>query len=106
MSEHSNRVPPQVQSWLDLKTAAGHLGIGERNLRRLIAGGKIRYRQLSKGGCIHFRQEWLDEFNERHTVAPASPPRPTKAPRKCNAPPTPPGDWWRFTQTASQRGSA
>lgn len=61
--------------WLDLKAAAEYLGVGERNLRRFVSRRAIRHRQLTKGGCIDFKREWLDEFSDKHTVAPAEPPR-------------------------------
>ncbi|HVX13051.1 MAG TPA: helix-turn-helix domain-containing protein [Pirellulales bacterium] len=93
--------------WLDLRTAADRLGISEKTLRRLVADRRIRFRQIGKGGSISFKQEFLDEFNTEHTVAPvdAAPPPPGRPPKARRKPPAD-SAWWDYVdQTASQRGS-
>ncbi len=74
-----------MMNLLSLKEAADYLGYTVKGLRKIVdrsrenAFGKrtrgpiITFCQASNGSPIKFKQEWLDEFVERHTVIPQKP---------------------------------
>ena len=51
-----------VRRWYNLKGAAEYLGISERDLRRKVAAGEIRYSRRNSGKYRFFIR-WLDAYN-------------------------------------------
>ena len=75
---------------LTLQQAADALGYSVKGLRKIVdrsrakasgvrtRGPTIRFFQPAKGSPVKFREEWLEEFVEQHTVNPGdgvAPPR-------------------------------
>jgi excisionase family DNA binding protein len=54
--------------FFDVAECATYLNQTERWVRRQVNEGKIRYTRM--GNLLRFRQSWLDEYVEEHTVAP------------------------------------
>lgn len=57
---------------LTLREAALQLGITESGLRKVLRRRGIRYFQDRPHSAIRFRQEWIDEYIEGHTVDPTT----------------------------------
>ena len=76
---------------LDIEDVAQALGCTVSGVRKVVARGEIRYFQHGKRGRLKFKQEWVDEFIARHTVALADE-QPRLAPAKRPAKPKPPKD--------------
>lgn len=77
---------------LDIPEVAQQLGSTESGVRKLVAKREIKFYQHGKHGRIRFKQEWIDEFIEKHTVSPPDetlapvPPRKHKGREKHPAP--------------------
>jgi hypothetical protein len=74
---------PARQKPLRLREAAEQIGYSERGLRQIVErsrqknlgyavdGPTIKFMQAGKNSTILFKQEWLDEFIDLHTVDPS-----------------------------------
>lgn len=72
----------KIEELIDFEEAIRILGIGERNLRKIIqrsreriegkwtTGPTIRFFQYHSKAAIKFRREWLEEFICQHTYDP------------------------------------
>ena len=79
---------------LSLREAAEYLGYSEDGMWKLVkrsrrrasgaavGGPTIRFFQPSRGACIRFKREWLDEFIEQHTVDPTAEPLIQEKPKR------------------------
>jgi hypothetical protein len=75
---------PASQKLLRLKDAAERIGYSETGLRHIVdrtrrkslgdavSGPTIKFMQAGKNSTILFKQEWLDEFIDLHTVDPSA----------------------------------
>ena len=57
---------------LDINDVATQLGNTPSGVRKLVAKKEIKYFQHGKHGRIKFKQEWIDEFIDKNTIAPKS----------------------------------
>ena len=77
-------VATPIAELLTLQEAASILGYSVKGLRKIVdrsrakasgartRGPTIRFFQAVKGSPVKFRQEWLEEFIEQHTVNPSN----------------------------------
>lgn len=54
---------------LDIKGAAEMLGVKPSTIRAWCLRRKLRY--FKSGRCVRFKREWLEQFIEQNTTAPA-----------------------------------
>jgi excisionase family DNA binding protein len=54
---------------LDIKAAAELLGVRPSTIRAWCLRRKLRF--FKSGRCVRFRREWLEEFINQNTTAPA-----------------------------------
>lgn len=60
--------------YLSIEEAAPLVGCSVSGLRKIVDRKAIKYYQSVKGSPIMFRREWLDDYVERNTVTPPTPP--------------------------------
>ncbi len=81
---------------MSIEEAADYLGYSVSGIRKLVRKGGLRYFQASKGACLKFTEEWLDEYIEAHSTPDPEPVAKLKRKRATAARPSLTEDFWAY----------
>ncbi len=81
---------------MSIEEAADYLGYSVSGIRKLVHKGGLRYFQASKGACLKFREEWLNEYIEAHSTLDPEPVAKLKRKKASATRPSPTKDFWAY----------